>query len=79
MFSPDDQYLAAFGQNLVLMIWDTSNGQLVFNKLFDQDQECLCWDDRVGSVNIGERAYGIYNLVTANSKHVLIHRLEPDP
>jgi WD40 repeat protein len=25
-FSPDDRYLAAFGENLVLMIWDASNG-----------------------------------------------------
>ena len=32
----------------------------------------------MGSVTIGNQAYGIYNMVTANHKHVLVHRFEPD-
>lgn len=78
-FSPDDKYLAAISVEHVLAIWDTSNGQQVYSRKFDTVQEVFAWDQRVGQIQLGQDMFGIYNMVTANVKHVLVHRFEPNP
>lgn len=80
-FSADDRMLAAIGDNNLLMVWDTSNGQVVVSRTFDAAQDVLCWDQRIMQMQNAGVHNGklMYHIVTANEKQVLSHRVEPNP
>jgi len=73
-FSPDEKFLAACGQDLLLQIWDLQTGELILGKKFKQVVAMFQWCD----VNQKGRR-NVYDIAIGSSNNVALDKLYFDP
>lgn len=72
-FSPDDQFLAAYGDNNYFMIWSCRDFGLISSKVSETPLSQICWGEMK---KIGK--HPLYTLITTNPGNVFINMLEFD-
>jgi len=74
-FTSDGQFLCASGQNQVICVWSMETGERIYSRRTEQCVTMLC----MGSPCVTQGArYPYYQMCTADSQNVLLHRIEFD-